>query len=145
MPDDTKTGPGGAQASGVVRLESENDNGYRFGHQFEVLGWAGYDVNPWLGLNAGLSYQYTGRLKGDQQDVGTTGPMPGLRSVPTAFGENYGGERLDLILGINLLAPDGPLAGHRLALDLRLPLWQDLNGYQLETDTTLTIGWQKAF
>lgn len=71
---------------------------------------------------------------------------PGMqRSVSTAFGENYGGERLDVILGVNLLKPTGWLEGHRLALDLRLPLWQDLNGYQLETDSALTIGWQKAF
>lgn|GEM_PF-6414264 len=42
-------------------------------------------------------------------------------------------------------APRGPWKGHRLALDLRLPLYRDLNGYQLETDYKFTIGWQKAW
>jgi len=135
----------GAQSRGVIRLESENDNNYRLGHKFELLSWAGYNLTEWFGLNAGLSYGYTGKLKGDQKDVGRTGPMPGLRSVTTAFGDNYGGERLDVILGVNLLKPKGLLEGHRLSVDLRLPLWQDLNGYQLETDSVLTIGWQKAF
>jgi hypothetical protein len=134
----------GAQASGVIRLESENDNNYRLGNKFELLSWAGYNLAEWLGLTGGLSYGYAGELNGDQKDVGTTGPMV-RRSVTTAFGDNYGGERIDLILGINLLNPTGDLEGHRLSFDLRLPLWRDLNGYQLESDYTLTFGWQKAF
>ncbi len=135
----------GAQANGVVRLQDENSNDYRLGHKFELLGWAGYNLTEWLGFNGGLSYGYTGELKGDQKDIGTTGPMPNLRSVTTAFCENYGGERLDAIIGANLLIQNGFLKGHRIAIDLRLPLWQDLNGYQLETDSVLTIGWQRAF
>lgn len=133
----------GAQANGVVRLEDENSNNYRLGHKLELLGWAGYNLTEWLGLNGGLSYGYTGKLKGNQKDVGVMGPNG--RSVTTAFEDNYGGESIDIILGVNLLTPKGFLEGHRLSLDLRLPLWQDLNGYQLETDSVLTIGWQKAF
>ena len=136
----------GAQANGVIRLEDKNSNDYRLGHKFELLGWAGYNLTEWLGLNGGLSYGYTGESKGEQKNVGRVAPpMMTRQSVTTAFGENYGGERLDVILGVNLLAPSGLLKGHRLALDLRLPLWQELNGYQLETDAQLTLGWQKAF
>jgi hypothetical protein len=134
----------GAQASGVIRLESENGNNYSLGNKFELTSWAGYNLAEWLGLTGGLSYGYAGELKGDQKGVGTTGPM-GRRSVTTAFGDNYGGERIDLILGINLLKPTGYLEGHRLSFDLRLPIWRDLNGYQLESDYALTFGWQKAF
>lgn len=134
----------GTQANGIIRLESESKNGYRHGHTFETLAWAGYNLSDWIGLNGGLSYKNTGKLKGIQENVGTDGPM-GLRSVTTTFNDNYGGERIDFIAGVNLLTPSGALKGHRLALDLRLPLWQDLNGYQLETDSVITIGWQKAF
>jgi hypothetical protein len=70
---------------------------------------------------------------------------PNGRSVSTAFGENYGGHRLDLILGINFIKPSGFLENHRLSFDLRLPIWRDLNGYQLETNSVLTFGWQRAF
>jgi len=35
--------------------------------------------------------------------------------------------------------------GHRLAIEYALPLHRDLNGPQLETDSVVTIGWQKAF
>lgn len=133
----------GAQANGAVRLQDENSNDYRLGHKLELLGWASVNLTEWLGLNGGLSYGYTGKLKGHQKDVNTMGPNG--RSVTTAFADNYGGKRLDALLGANLLIQNGFLKGHRLAFDLRLPLRQDLNGYQLETDSVLSIGWQKSF
>lgn len=133
----------GAQTRGIIRLENENSNGYRRGHVFETLAWAGYNAADWVSLNSGLSYTNTGKLKGTQKDIGVVGPAG--RSVTTAFSDNYGGERIDLILGVNLLAPAGVFKDHRLSLDLRIPFWQNLNGYQLETDSLITLGWQKAF
>lgn len=133
----------GAQANGIIRLENENDNGYRLGHVFELLGWGGYNLTDWMGISSGLSYKHSGKLYGTQDGVGQVGPNG--RSVTTAFKDNYGGERIDAILGLNLLGPSGWVKGHRLAVDIRLPLWQDLNGYQLETDSVVTIGWQKSF
>ena len=133
----------GAQANGVLRLENKNSNNYRYGHKLELLGWLGCNLAQWISLNGGLSYNYTDELKGVQKGVNRMGPNG--RSVSTAFGENYGGHHLDLILGINLIKPTGYLENHRLAFDLRLPIWRDTNGYQLETDSVLTFGWQKAF
>ncbi|MGB1127168.1 MAG: transporter [Opitutales bacterium] len=133
----------GAQANGIIRLEDENSNGYRHGHAFEAVSWAGYKLADWIGINGGLSYKNTGKLKGTQNDVNRLGPNG--RSVTTAFNHNYGGERIDVILGVNLLGTSGRREGHRIAADVRAPLWQDLNGYQLETDWVLTLGWQKSF
>ena len=133
----------GVQANGVIRLESENSNGYRLGNSFGATTWAGYNLNPWIALNTGLSYNYTGTLRGTQEGVSQTSMIG--KSIPTAFGENYGGTRLDGLFGLNCYVPDGLLKNHRLAIDIRLPLWQDLNGYQLETDVILTLGWQASF
>ena len=133
----------GAQANAVIRLESENDNGYRLGDVWGATTWVGTNLSEWIGLNTGLNYTYTSKLKGSQDDVGTMGPNG--KSVTTAYESNTGGERLDAIFGINLYVPSGILKGQRIAVDLRLPLWQDLNGYQLEADYMLTLGWQMAF
>ena len=133
----------GAQTSGVIHLQDENDNDYRLGNQFDLTGWAGYAANKSISVAAGLNYKWTGKLKGSQKNVNPMGPNG--RSVTTAYGENYGGERIDAILGVNLLGSKGTLKGHRLSADIRLPLWQDLNGYQLETDWIFTLGWQKAW
>lgn len=137
----------GAQANAIIRLESENDNGYRLGDVFGATTWAGYNLSEWVSLNTGLNYTYTSKLKGTQDDVnqGPMAPPMNPKTVTTAYENNYGGERLDAIFGINFYLPSGILKGQRLAADIRLPLWQDLNGYQLETDTVLTLGWQMAF
>lgn len=133
----------GAQANAVLRLESENDNGYRLGDIFGASTWAGINLNEWIGFNTGLNYTYTSKIKGAQDGVGTMGPNG--KSVTTAYEGNSGGERLDAIFGINVYVPSGTLKGQRIAADIRLPLWQDLNGYQLETDVIFTLGWQMAF
>jgi len=133
----------GIQASSVLRLEEENDNGYRLGNEAEVLAWSAIDATESISVSAGLSYQYAGELKGTQEGIGTRGPAG--RSVTTAFGENYGGQNVDIIIGLNYYSPKGPLKGNRLAADLRVPIWQDLNGYQLETDYIITLGWQLAW
>ncbi len=133
----------GGQLNGTFRLEDENDNGYRRGHAFEAVGWAARDLGDWLAVTAGLGFQSVGELEGRQADVGRMGPAG--RSVTTAFSGNYGGERLDVILGASLVVPSGLFEGHRIACDVRLPAWQDLNGYQLETDSVFTLGWQKLW
>ncbi|MGK0309281.1 MAG: hypothetical protein ACJAT5_000309 [Lentimonas sp.] len=133
----------GIQTNAVIRLEDENNNGYRLGNAFGATTWTGYKLNDWIALNTGLNYTHTGELEGTQEGV-SQNSMVG-RSITTAFGENYGGERLDLLFGVNCYVPKGLFKNHRVAIDIRLPLWQDLNGYQLETDFSLTIGLQKAF
>lgn len=135
----------GLQANAVIRLEDENSNGYRFGNAVGVTTWSGYALNRWIGINLGLNYTYTGELRGTQDNINQQAMGGTRRTIPTAFGENYGGERVDSILGINVYVPKGYLKNHRLAADIRLPVWQDLNGEQLEIDSMLTIGWQAAF
>lgn len=136
----------GLQGRGVLRLEDENDRGYRRGHRFIVQSWVQRKLSDSWNVGAGLSYSWEGELKGAQDGVATNPPFaPSRRTVTTAFGENFGGEQIEALVGINFLVPEGPWAGHRLALDWRLPLHLDLNGYQLETDSTITVGWQKAW
>ena len=135
----------GVQASGVIRLEDENDEDYRLGHKFDLTAWASTNLVEWISLGSGLSYNYAGKMDGDQKHISQGPTMAGIHTVTTAYEDNTGGERLDAIFGINLYVPTGSLKGQRIAIDLRLPLWQDLNGYQLETDYALTLGWQMAF
>lgn len=133
----------GVQAKGTLRLEEENNRGYRRGHSFDLQAWANYRLPAGFAANIGLHYAYTGQLHGTQKDVSLMGPNG--KSVPAAFGENYGGERLDAILGIGWQGERGLFKGQRFALDLRLPVSQDLNGLQLETDSILTLGWWMSF
>jgi len=65
--------------------------------------------------------------------------------APTVREELRGGTRVGIPLGLNLYFPSGALKGHRIAAEWHIPVYQTLNGPQLETDWVLTLGWQKSF
>ena len=70
---------------------------------------------------------------------------PHNHGSPPDFQENYGGDTLDIGIGLNVVIPRGPLQGNRLGIEALLPVYQDLNGIQIERDFTLVAGWQWSF
>lgn len=127
----------GAQASGVIRL-GENGNGYTLGNVGSATMWGARQFSPWLSGSI--------RLAGRTWDK-IDGADPSLNSamVPTADPRNAGGNRLDALLGINFEVRKGSLKGQRLAIEAGVPLYQSVNGIQLESDWMITAGWQYAF
>ncbi len=127
----------GAQYRATLRLEDENDEGYRRGHVHEATAWLAYQWEPWISTSLRVAGSSEGQIEGIDPNI--MGP------VQTADPDNYGGERVDLFAGVNLVGQTGDLRGHRLAFEVGAPVYQDLNGPQMETDWTLTVGWQKAW
>lgn len=127
----------GAQYSARIPLEDENDQGYAWGDKHSVSAWGAYEWAPWISTSARLTGTTQGKIDG--RDTQIAAP------VQTADPNNYGGRTMDLGLGMNLLGTKGAIEGHRLAFEINAPLYRDLNGPQLETDWTATVGWQLAF
>lgn len=135
----------GTQLNSVVRLD-KNSHDYRLGNKVKALGWMAWHIIPSASLSVSAYAKTEGKLHGTQKNVGQAPPFaPTRRTVTTAFGENYGGEQAGIRLGINFLGEEAGSKGHRFAAEIDLPLYRDLNGFQLETDYTVTLGWQKAF
>lgn len=65
-------------------------------------------------------------------------------TVQTAFPELLGGQRLDILFGLNVLLPDIMGLETRLAVEGGFPIYQYLDG-QLETDSVVTFGWQAVY
>ena len=65
--------------------------------------------------------------------------------VPTADPELRGGKRVDLGLGFQYAFLNGGHQGHRIAAEISRPVYQWLDGPQLETDWLLTVGLQLTF
>lgn len=126
----------GAQVSATIRLD-ENEEGYTLGDIGEVTGWLAYEPQPWISLSGRLKGRSVGQIDG--MDIAIMAP------VQTADPANHGGDTVEALLGINLVGSQGWTKGHRIAAEIGLPLHRDLNGPQLETDLTFTLGWQKAF
>ena len=59
--------------------------------------------------------------------------------------ESAAGQRIDLLFGLNLFRSDGRLAGNRITLEGGLPVYQSLDGPQLETSWRIQVGWEFTF
>ncbi len=127
----------GTQANGVVRLH-ENYRDYSLGNRFAWTGWFQYEWLEQLSSSVRFDYQLWGNIDGADPDLN-----PAM--VPTADPNRRGGQRLDLLFGLNWMFTDGCLKGHRIAVEGGFPIWQKLEGPQLEVDWLITIGWQFAF
>jgi hypothetical protein len=52
---------------------------------------------------------------------------------------------VDAVIGANLYQAEGSLEKHSLELEFGLPVYQHLDGPQLETDYTLAVAWKVTF
>jgi len=123
----------GAQASITIRT-GENDESYTLGDRFATTAWLSKDLSSSISASIRLNYQ-------DWDQIDGANPVLNPRMIQTADTSLQGGQRLDGSFGVNFLFK----SGHRLAVEYSLPISQDLNGPQLETDSVLSVGWQKAF
>jgi hypothetical protein len=128
----------GAQVSTTLRL-NENTDEYRLGNVYKLSAWGARRFNQWFSTSLRLDGKQWGDIKGADPELSNTAMSPTFRT------DLRGGKRIDGILGVNFIVPHGELAGNRLAVEFGLPLYQDLDGPQLETDYRLMVGWQKAF
>ena len=125
----------GAQGELRVHL-GENDEDYTLGDRIDATAWAARRLG-----SASISL----RLRGAHwKEIDGADPDLNPAMVPTADPDNFGGDRVDLLAGANWYGQNGFLRGHRLALELGIPVYQDLNGPQMELDWVATVGWQLA-
>ncbi|MDZ7828913.1 MAG: hypothetical protein U5K33_05310 [Halofilum sp. (in: g-proteobacteria)] len=125
----------GAQYRAVLRT-GENDEDYTLGDIHRLTAWLSRRWQAALSGSLRLEYRRRGNIDGADRQI--TAP------VQTADPDRQGGEWLELYVGVNW-AGQGDWAGHRLALEYGTPLEQDLDGPQLEIDSTLILGYQHSW
>jgi len=126
----------GAQYRAIIRTGS-NDEGYSLGDRHQATAWAQYGPARWIAFSVRGAFLTQGTIDGIDPLI--------VAPVQTANPDFQGGDRADIAFGVNLAGQQGVIKGHRLGVEFILPVYQDLNGLQLETDWSLTLGWQKAF
>lgn len=126
----------GAQASGMIRI-AENKKDYALGDRLDATAWGAWDWFNWISTSARADWQSWGNIDG-------ANPALDPEMMPCADPKLQGGDRLDLLLGLNFYVPEGPtlIKGQRLFAEFGLPVYQNLDGPQLETDWVLWLGWQ---
>lgn len=117
---------------------NENDRGYRLGSiSFSTI-WGARRINNWVSVSVRALFENWGNIAGSD-------PALNPKMAPTMDPRLRGGARGSLLLGSNLIFPDqlgGILAGQRFAVEARLPVYQHLDGPQLELNWSVVAGWQ---
>ncbi len=126
----------GVQWHSTLRLGT-NAEDYSLGDRHEITGWVAYQFQPWISLSGRLAARSEGKIDGIDRLI--------AGAVQTADPDNYGGERVEGLIGVNFVGQSGILKGQRVAVEFGVPVYEDLNGPQLKNDYRLMVGWQKAF
>ena len=125
----------GVQLIGVGRI-GRNSKGYRQGNEYTTTGWIAGNWIDWASPSLRLEWSQWQNHKGRDHDL-DRGETPINDRLKRA------GSRLDIGAGLNFVVKR--LAGQRFAVELLYPVYQRLNGPQLETDWTLVAGWKWGF
>lgn len=127
----------GVQASYRWRMSDENDSGFAFGDRAKLTGWLSYLFTGNLGGTARLEYEHEGAIQGHYNG-------PHKHSSPPDLQGNYGGDTVAAALGLNWRLQ---MAGRapQLSAELRIPIYQGLNGIQLPRDWRLSLGISQVF
>ena len=127
----------GVRGLGTIRV-GKNDNDYRLGDRWEISAWATRRWTDWLSNSVRLDGQTWGDIDGADPELNPAVVAP-------ADPDRRAGTRLDLLFGVELFAPSGTLKGQRLGIEVGAPIYQSLDGPQLETDWRIGVGWQWIF
>lgn len=127
----------GAEAIATIRT-GKNSNDYRLGNKYDFGAWGARKWTNWLSATAGLDGQIWENISGADPDLDP-------KVVPTADPNRRAGKRIDAFLVLNFYVPKGRFKDNRLAIQYGVPVYQDLDGPQLETDWLLSAGWQWTF
>jgi len=124
----------GAQSKYKFRL-GENSENYTFGNRFDVVGWGAIKVSDYFSFSTSLSYFDTQKIDGVDADLN---PM----MMPLFNTDNSGRSQLDVGIGTNFFIPKGSLKDLRIGAEIKIPVYQQVNGIQMKNTLMATFGIQ---
>ncbi|MBF0539146.1 MAG: nitrous oxide reductase accessory protein NosL [Nitrospirae bacterium] len=139
----------GAQAVYTLHM-GKNTYDYSLGDSLKLTGWLQRSigpVTPWIRL----AFSDTGKIRGQDDEIAKINDpkdhpswfkpgMPTFLGEPDASTQNYGGQRLDALIGLNFTK--GPVS---FGIEGGMPAYQRLNGLQMKTDWIITAAVQVMF
>lgn len=155
----------GLQGRAAIPL-NKNSQDYRLAPTVGSTLWGARRLNDWISVSLRGSFENWGGITSfvEHAEMGTAedehdhtahhshaAPTASAQTVymsPTMDPNLQGGTRATLAPGVNVIVPDkfsGILTGQRLAVEFQMPVYQNLDGPQMELDWTLIAGWQYAF
>lgn len=127
----------GVQSSYLMRT-GENSDDYQLGNQWTANGWTAVKITEYLSASGRMSFRTSEEITGADEEM-----MPMM--MPLFDTRNSGRDQLDAGIGINTYLPEGSLKDLRVGAELSIPFSQQVEGIQMESTSTLTMGIQYTF
>lgn len=122
----------GAQISSVIRT-TENSSDYRFGDVYQLTSWGAFKATNWLSFSLRAEGSVEEEMKGSDADLERM-------LTPSNDAKNFGGEIVKTFGGFNIMIPSGTFSGLNFGFEYGFPVYQNVNGIQMNHDETLTLG-----
>lgn len=127
----------GAEFLPTVRV-GRNSNGYRLGNRYQPSIWGARQLTPWLSLSGRLNGNVSENIRGADAMLNPTDEQ-------TKDPNLQGGRRLDVAVGVDVHPVRGFLKGSEFYGDGNVPIFQSLDGPQLQKRWGTRLGWQWGF
>lgn len=122
----------------------DNDRDYRLGDEVKLDIYGMYQLRYDTVVQLQLNGSYQGRIDGEMDEAKTGASGRATKGDPTSSymtplwdTDNYGGKKVLATVGLQWQ----PFPLHILELDFGVPIYQDLNGPQLEEDYRVMLTW----
>jgi hypothetical protein len=127
-----------AQLSSIIH-PGFNSMNYAYGNSATFTSWFAYKWFSLLSSSVRIDASTTGAINGYDSNI-----PAGYE--PSTLGQNYGGQHINGYIGTNFYFPKSSfMKNNRIMLELGLPLYQNLNGVQQSTKSTLYASWSAVF
>lgn len=127
----------GAEFIPTLRV-GRNSNGYRLGNRYQPSVWGARQLTRWLSLSA--------RANGEVwQNIRGADAVLDMMDEPTKDPTLQGGRRLDITFGATFHPVEGFLKGNEFFVHANTPIFQSLDGPQLQRRWVVRLGWQSEF
>ncbi len=129
----------GAALNTNIKLGT-NTNNYSVGNEYSVSLWLAYQLTNWISVSTRAEYYMQAKLYGYDATINQSS-----LNDATANTTNYGGQKVNAYLGLNLYAPTYFLKRGRLLLEYGMPVYQNVYGLQSTVRSTVTARLQFNF
>lgn len=123
----------GIQQLSTLRT-GENSEGYRLGNLFELNAWTAYGLTNWVSISGRLQGLNLKKIEGVDEELN---PM----MAPLANTMNSGFSKIRSYIGTNIsLGEKAFFRDFKLGFEVGLPIFQDVEGIQMDEGRTINAG-----
>ena len=123
----------GVQATSSVRFYKNKAN-YQYSNDYTGNLWLSYYWSEHISSSIRAESMKLASIIGEDKTMNNL-------MEPGADSQNFGGIRNNIYLGSNIYLQNNKIRNHRLGFEIGIPVYQNLRGYQMNSNWNLNVNW----